>query len=97
MILRIIENGSFTEIEIGEVFLLTVKLKKMCLINIMEWLCPGCGPVDLTVCGGTKSTGSKRRSSCMSNWTKYYSDVRILDESASGLFSKTESNLLELL
>ena len=36
MILRIIENGSFTEIEIGAVFLLTVKLKKMCLINIME-------------------------------------------------------------
>ena len=32
----------------------------------------------------------------MSNWRRY-SDVRLLDESASGLFSKRSENLLELL
>lgn len=36
-------------------------------------------------------------SSKLSNWTKKYSDVRILDTSASGVFSTRSGNLLELL
>ena len=33
----------------------------------------------------------------LSNWKKNYSDVRIIDQSASGLFEKVSDNLLELL
>ena len=36
MIVRITEKGNITEIEVGDVFFLTVKLRKMTLINIVE-------------------------------------------------------------
>lgn len=68
-----------------------------CLMNILLMMGPGSSPVDLTVCGGSKNSGGKRMSSKLSNWRKSYSDVRIQDESASGLFSKRSGNLLELL
>lgn len=69
----------------------------VCLMNIMQMLGPGAGAVDLTVCGGKKATGTKVISSKLSNWKNRYGDVRVLDESASGLFSKRSCNLLELL
>lgn len=68
-----------------------------CLMNILLMMGPGSTAVDLTVCGGKKATGSKVISSGLSNWKKRYTDVRIIDESASGLFSKTSENLLDLL
>lgn len=69
-----------------------------CLLNILLMMGPGSTAVDLTACGGKKSTGSKVLSSGLSNWKKRYADVRIIDESASGLFSSsTSGNLLELL
>lgn len=52
---------------------------------------------DLTVIGGVSSAGVSTLSSSISNWKKNYTDVRIIDQSASGLFEKVSDNLLELL
>ena len=43
------------------------------------------------------SSGIIKLSLNLSNWKKNYSDVRIIDQSASGLFEKVSDNLLELL
>lgn len=53
--------------------------------------------VDLSLIGGGTSIGKTRLSSSISNWKKNYTDVRIIDQSASGLFEKVSENLLELL
>ena len=68
-----------------------------CLMNILLMMGPGSTAVDLTICGGKKSTGSKVMNAKLSNWKKRYADVRIIDESASGLFGHSSENLLELL
>ena len=68
-----------------------------CLMNIVLLMGGGATGVDLTVCGGSKNGGTKVVNAKLSNWKKVYQDVRIIDESASGLFSKTSGNLLELL
>ncbi len=52
---------------------------------------------DLTAIGGVQSAGVSALSSSLSNWKKKYTDVRIIDQSASGLFEKVSENLLELL
>lgn len=52
---------------------------------------------DLTAIGGAASSGVSALSSFMSNWKKNYTDVRIVDQSASGLFEKVSDNLLDLL
>ncbi|MBQ4648230.1 MAG: type II CRISPR RNA-guided endonuclease Cas9 [Clostridia bacterium] len=43
------------------------------------------------------SSGIIKLSLNLSNWKKNYTDVRIIDQSASGFFEKTSDNLLELL
>ncbi len=52
---------------------------------------------DLTSIGGVASAGVVTLSSSISNWGKNYTDVRIIDQSASGLFEKASGNLLDLL
>lgn len=52
---------------------------------------------DLSAIGGAPSAGVAALSSSLSNWKKAYTDVRIIDQSASGLFEKVSDNLLELL
>lgn len=52
---------------------------------------------DLTPIGGVASTGVTALSSSLSNWKKYYTDVRIIDQSASGLFETISDNILGLL
>ena len=47
--------------------------------------------------GGKKLSAKTTISTGMSNWKKDYSDVRIIDSSASGLWEKESCNLLELL
>ena len=68
-----------------------------CLMNILELMGPGSSGVDLRGCGGTGQAGKKSVSTKISNWNNRYSDVRIVDESASGLFSHSSGNLLDLL
>ncbi len=52
---------------------------------------------DLSAIGGVVSAGVTALSSSLSNWKKNYTDVRIVDSSASGLFEKVSGNLLDLL
>ena len=52
---------------------------------------------DFTAIGGVASAGVPMLSSTLSNWKKNYTDVRIIDQSASGLFEKVSENLLNLL
>lgn len=55
------------------------------------------GVADLSSLGGKKQAGITALSSVLSNWRKNYSDVRIIDTSASGLFEKVSENLFDLL
>lgn len=68
-----------------------------CLLGMMQLMGGKVNNCDLSAVGGAKKAGSVVPSSKLSNWAKKYKDVRIVDTSASGLFSKTSSNLLEFL
>lgn len=52
---------------------------------------------DLSLIGTGTNVGAATLSSSISNWKKEYTDVRIIDQSASGLFEKASDNLLALL
>lgn len=52
---------------------------------------------DLSEIGGVASAGVATLSSSLSNWKKNYADVRIIDQTASGLFEKRSENILDLL
>ena len=68
----------------------------LCLLNILA-LFSRSGGTDLTFIGGSKFSGATMLSSSLSNWKKIYSDIRIVDTSASGLFSNSSANLFDLL
>lgn len=55
------------------------------------------GGIDLSLIGGGTKIAKTTRSSSISNWKKYYSDVRLIDQSPSGLWERQSQNLLELL
>ncbi len=55
------------------------------------------GTVDLSLIGGKASVGALTLNMSMSNWKKSFKDARIIDESASGIYSKRSVNLLELI
>ena len=52
---------------------------------------------DLSAIDGVALAGAAKISSLISNWKKNYTDVRIIDRSASGLFETVSENLLDLL
>lgn len=52
---------------------------------------------DLKELKESASSGITKISLNLSNWKKNYTDVRIIDQSASGLFEKVSENLLDLL
>lgn len=52
---------------------------------------------DLRAIGGDKGSCEAKLSSSLSNWKKTFTDVRIVDLSASGLFESVSDNLLDLL
>lgn len=67
------------------------------LLNIHQVFGRLSGGIDLKLIGGVeKDAATISFSSKISNWKKY-SDIRIVDSSASGLWSKQSQNLLELL
>ena len=66
------------------------------LLQIQGLFCRA-NKADLTAIGGVASAGSATLSYSLSNWKKNYTDVRIIDQSASGLFEKSSENLLDLL
>ena len=53
--------------------------------------------VDLREINGSGRSAVPGLSSVLSNWKKYYTDVRIIDQSASGLWETKSQNLLDLL
>lgn len=52
---------------------------------------------DLKFIGESSSSGTMPLSMNLSNWKKNYTDIRIIDQSASGLFEKESENLLDFL
>ena len=77
---------NLTEIEQAKVLLIIVQL-----------LGRVSGASDLSLIGGNKAAAAMTISTSISNWKKNYSDVRIIDQSPSGLWEKQSVNLLELL
>lgn len=68
------------------------------VLKLVELLKTGrSGTVDLSLIGGSKTAGAITIRSKLSNLKKRYTDVRIVDTSASGLFVSKSQNLLELL
>ena len=55
------------------------------------------GGTDLSLIGGVKKAAASQKSAYLSNWQKVNSDVRIIDQSATGLWETRSRNLLELL
>ena len=69
-----------------------------CLTNIHGLFGRLAGGCDLTLLGGVAKAGVTTLGSSLSNWAKAgYQDVRIVDQSASGLFETKSANLLDLL
>ena len=52
---------------------------------------------NLIAIGGVENAGVATLSSKLSNWKKNYTDVRIIDQSASGIYETRSENLLDLL
>lgn len=87
---KYLSNGrmNFTQLQIAEQT--SVLMEILGLLGRMD-------TADLRAIGGGKEVCSAKISSFVSNWKKNYSDVRIIDTSASGLFESQSCNLLELL
>lgn len=90
--LAILKNGR------DKFIALDIKAQAKQLLNIHQVfgrLSSGC---DLEAIGGkSRSAATVSFSSAVSNWTKCYKDVRVIDASASGLWERSSGNLLELL
>lgn len=89
--LSILENGA------DEFKKLSIKEQAKTLLAIQSIFGRLSGGCDLQSIGGQKMSAKTTISTGMSNWKKDYSDVRIIDSSASGLWEKESCNLLELL
>ncbi len=69
-----------------------------CLLQIISVFGRVSGGCDLQLVGGAANAAAMSSfSSAISNWKKNYTDVRIIDQSASGLFETRSENLLDLL
>ena len=67
------------------------------LLGILFLFSSSFGSADLKRIGGSGQSGVKALSAHLSNWAKNYRCVRIIDQSASGIFEKQSVNLLDLL
>ena len=76
---------------------LSVPDQARALLNIHQIFGRISGGCDLTLIGGDSNAAAPKIRSNVSNWHKKYSDVRLIDPSASGLWEKRSENLLELL
>lgn len=68
------------------------------LLNIQQVFSRMTSGCDLKLIGGSAHSASTVNfSTTISNWKKKYSDVRIIDQSPSGMWEKQSENLLDLL
>ena len=90
--IKTVQNGQskFTNLSLSEQIKCIMQLVLLCKTGRS-------GRCDLTYIDGTKNAGSITRSAHLSNWKTYYSDVRVVDTSAAGLYVSKSRNLLELL
>lgn len=88
--IKTLENGRdiFINLDIFE--------QSKCLLQILTLFSRVNGS-DLSAVKGAPKAGTVLLSSDISNWKKNYTDVRIVDMSSSGLFTKKSENLLDLL
>lgn len=82
-------RGRFVELDVYE--------QCKCLLQIVAIFGRISGGCNLEGIGGKPKAGATTLSSALSNWKKNYSDVRIIDQTASGLYEKRSQNLLDLL
>ena len=86
--------------EKGENKFVALKTDMQCevLLNIINVFKTGrSGTCNLKSIGGVEKAASYRISAKVSNWKKNYTCVKIIDESASGIFRKESENILEWL
>ena len=77
---------------------LDIKKQTECLLQIIQLFKSGrLSGCDISAIGGGSQVGVNLLSSKLSNWKKKYSEVYIIDQSASGLFENKSKNLLDLL
>ena len=77
---------------------LSIDLQCQILMNIIGVLKTGRnGGCDLKDIGGAANAANYIINSRVSNWKKDYKSVKIIDESASGIFRKESENILEWL
>lgn len=89
---EILNKGKEKFVELGN------DIQCQTLLNIHSIFGRLSGGCDLSAIGGSKnSAATSNFSSSISNWKKNYSDVRIVDQSPSGLWERQSQNLLELL
>ena len=69
----------------------------MALLNIHVFFGRSTHGIDLKNIKGKANAAVPGMSSTLSNWKKRYSDVRVIDQSASGLWETQSQNLLDLL
>ena len=75
---------------------LPVEKQAIALLHVIELFgCSNSSGTDLTLINGAKSTGILQISMSL-NGTKRFSDIRIIDQSPSGLIEHRSENLLEL-
>ncbi len=68
------------------------------LLNMHQIFSRNAKGIDLSaIGGGLRAAATQGLNTNVSNWAKTYSDVRIIDASASGLWEKRSENLLKLL
>jgi len=98
-ILKYVPSSQYSLLESGKCKFIEAGMIEQidCLLNIVAMLSTAPGSFDLTLVGGSKNAGAKTMSSQLSNWKKYYKDVRIVDMSVSGIYESASCNLLELL
>ena len=67
------------------------------LIAIHSSFSRSLGGCDLSLIGGSKKSAVPTLGVAISNWKKKYNDVRIVDQSPSGIWERKSINLLELV
>ncbi len=77
---------------------LDIESQCKCLENMLSYLKTNrSGSCNMKTVKGGANEGAITLNLNISNWKKYYTDVRIIDRTASGLYEKRSDNLLELL
>ena len=81
----------------GAFLALPVPEQAKALLNIHQVFGRVSDGCDLTAIGGSKDGAVPTISTAVSNWKKNYSEVRLIDAAASGLWEQRSENLLDLV